>query len=119
MSRYIEFLVDFFRLAMDAMNGEVHTFQVIGSALDGNPFALLAGERCNIILFMRQKKGTDDDWRLAKKMMSEEGWGDIEIIDSGRTTRKNLKGMDAEFADCYENALVNGCALLVYQDIED
>lgn len=104
---------------MDAMNGEVHTFQVIGSALDGNPFALLAGERYEMMFFLRQKKGTDDDWRLAKKMMSEEGWGDIEIIDAGRATRKKLKGMAPVFTDCYENALVNGCALLVYRDIED
>ncbi|MES9825450.1 MAG: hypothetical protein ABW127_13575 [Candidatus Thiodiazotropha endolucinida] len=118
MSRYIVFLVDFFRQIMRAMNGEVHVFGVEATVLDGNQLALPAGERRAVALFMRQKKGTDHDWDLAEKTMSEAGWGNIKHVLAKRITLKGLNGKAPLFTDCYEDALVNGSALLVYQDIE-
>ncbi|MEW8306463.1 MAG: hypothetical protein G8D88_05065 [gamma proteobacterium symbiont of Ctena orbiculata] len=99
---------------MDAMKGEIHVFYVVASALDGNQLALPAGKRYEMMLFMRQKKGTDDDWDLAKKTMSEAGFENIEIGKADYVASEKLKGMDPEFTDCYECALVNGSAFLIY-----
>lgn len=103
---------------MRAINSEVHVFGVKATALDGNQLALPAGERRAVALFMRQKKGTDHDWGLAEKTMSEEGWGNIKHVLAKRITLTGLNGKDPVLTDCYEDALAGGIALLVYQDIE-
>lgn len=113
---------------MYRMNNEVHIFGVEATArqqqralLDGNEHVLPARERCSIILFMRQKKGTDSDWDLAKKTLSKAGWGNIEIIQSGRITLEKLNEAEDDPVStcCYTEALTGGKAFLVYQDIED
>lgn len=95
------------------MDGEVHVFHAKASALDGNEFA--SGERYDMVLFMRQKKGKGPDRGSAENMMSEAGWGNIEIIKSGRTTLEELKEaeVDPVLIYCYETALADGSALLI------
>lgn len=97
------------------MDGEVHVFLAKASALDGNELELPAGERYDMMFFMRQEKGKGPDRGSAEKMMSEAGWGNIEISKAGRTTLEELK--EAEDGPvliyCYDTALADGSALLI------
>ncbi|MBT2969960.1 MAG: hypothetical protein KME56_06500, partial [Candidatus Thiodiazotropha sp. (ex Ctena orbiculata)] len=102
-----------------AMNDEVHIFLAIASALSGNESAYPVGERHAMMLFMYQKKGTDHDWGMAEETISEARWENIEFSKAGSLSSENLNGKDQVFIDCYESALAEGSALLVYTDIEE
>ena len=101
------------------MENEVHIFLAKAIAEDGNDLGYPVGEKHAMMLYLSQGKGTAHDWETAEKIINESSWNNVEFSKAGTLNYENVKEKDEVFIGCYEEALSNGSAILVYSGIEE
>ncbi|HWU01065.1 MAG TPA: hypothetical protein VN229_25725 [Terriglobales bacterium] len=93
---------------------DVSVFQ--GSAVtdDKHPLGYVAGERHDLILFLRQPKGNPADPVAIEKLMRHAGWRKSMLsLLMVLTDRSDAFGIDHALQDSYQNALKDGAAVIV------
>ncbi len=100
------------------MANEVHLFLATATALSGNPSEHPYGERHALLIFISQAPETDHDWERAELIANDSRWSNLEFTKAGTLSSENLNGKDQVFIDCYEDALLKGSAILVYEGKE-
>ena len=100
------------------MNKLVHMFLAKASAQNGNEADYPKGERHSMIVFLSQELISNHDWEKAESIIHEAYWDDIEFVKAGVIGPENVDGKDQVFSECYEEALSNGSAMLVYTGVE-
>jgi len=93
---------------------DVSVFQGSAVSSDRHPLGYPAGERHDLILFMRQPKGHEADPVAIEKLMRHAGWRkatlSLLIVVSDKTDAFDT---DTALQDSYRNALAEGAAVVV------
>ena len=86
-------------------------------AQEGNPAGHPAGEKHSMLVFL---SGYTDsyDWREAERVANAGGWDKVNFTKAGKITRQDLVDQDRNVNACFDEALRNGCSLLVYGPAE-
>jgi hypothetical protein len=96
----------------------IHVFNADATARPGND-RYPAGQRHALLLFIRQSAESEYDWRDAERVVSEAGWGDIEMRKAGRLDLEPT-ATDQTLRGAHQDAAVTGRSIVVYEDpIED
>ncbi|HVJ42822.1 MAG TPA: hypothetical protein VM639_15065 [Dongiaceae bacterium] len=93
---------------------DVSVFQGSAISSDRHPLGYAAGERHDLILFLRQPKGHEADPVVIEKLMRHAGWRksmlSLLLVISDQT---DAFGVDAALQDSYRSALEDGAAVVV------
>lgn len=93
---------------------DVSVFQGSAISSERHPLGYVAGERHDLILFLRQPKGHQADPVAIEKMMRHAGWRKSMLsLLMVLTDRTEAFGIDRSLQDSYQNALKDGAAVIV------
>lgn len=93
------------------MSTEVHIFLAVGWATAATRYP--AGEPHAMNIYVCQRAGTDHDWPAAEVVAMQGGWTEIEFRNAGIVT---AEGLEEPLLSCYQSAVNDGHALLVYDE---
>lgn len=93
---------------------DVSVFQGSAVSADKHPLGYGAGERHDLILFLRQPKGHQADPVAIEKLMRHAGWRKAMLsLLMVLSDRSDAFGIDRALQDSYDSALQDGAAVIV------
>lgn len=107
---------------LDVPDFDIGVFQGSAVSLDHHPLGYAAGERHEVIVFLRQPRGNDTDSLALEKLMRHAGWRKslLSLLfvlsnpsDAPSDALANALERDETLHDSYRNALEHGAAVIV------
>lgn len=96
------------------MNVEIHMFLAIGKAASTANYPI--GERHGMHIYLRQPVESEPDWAAAEAVAIQNGWAQMELQKAGILPAESKDITEEPFRSCYEEALNEGNAILVYSN---
>lgn len=99
---------------LDVPDFDIGVFQGSAVSLDHHPLGYAAGERHEVIVFLRQPRGDDTDSLAMEKLMRHAGWRkSLLSLLFVLSNPSNALERDETLHDSYRNALEHGAAVIV------
>jgi hypothetical protein len=94
---------------------EVHMFSAVAKATPASGWP--EGELHPLLVLVRQSRHEEHDFGRAESLVAGLGWVDIDITRAGTLPDDARQTMDARMRTCYDTALSDGGAVLVYANV--
>lgn len=94
------------------MNQEVHIYLAVGKAAAGGTYP--TGQSHALHVYLREPVDAPFDGRAAEAVALGKGWVLTEIRKASRITPESIQAAEDTVRACYEAALKDGSAILVY-----
>jgi hypothetical protein len=94
---------------------EVHLFNASAVATATSTGRYQSGDRHAVLVFLRQREGTDHDWEIAEGQLNYAGWTQVKFSGADTIGAESLTGNAAYLLGAYEQAVQHGFGLVVFE----